>query len=366
MSAPSNLPSAWQVAQDCVERYRQITGTALPERLADDIELLAEHFFGRNELQNVLLRQLIDWSEFSRRPANKGHDAVADFLAARLLAVALSTNLDTLIERAASTLGEPDFYPWVEAEDINRSQHPHSPLVKLHGCANRTRWETLWCKQQMEEQPLKDRIKQLAAWVQGHFPNRDLLVVGFWTDWGYLNQILAESVVSTEPRSVIVVDPSAKTNLKKKSPVLWKWATNNASFTHVKGSGDAFLDELRHIVSSHFIRGVWEQGRSIYENIMSMNPPAIPDGGLSELPTDSLYRIRRDLTGVPMNSVVREKTVGKTHSFIGLLHLALFACGAKLSSNSFEWIDDSIRIVNAPNYPLSSHFAHSERVSRAT
>lgn len=169
MADPSNLPSAWKVAQNCAAKYRQITGTTLPNGLADNIELLAEHFYGRKQLQGVFLQQLIDWSEFVRRPPNKGHDAVADFLATRLVAVALSTNLDTLIEGAASQLGEPDFYPWVVAQDINRLQNSHSPLVKLHGCASRTRWETLWCKQQMEDQPLKDRIRQLAAWVRRAF-----------------------------------------------------------------------------------------------------------------------------------------------------------------------------------------------------
>lgn len=325
----------------------------LPVGLADDIEMMAKHFYDRSELQHVFLRQLIDWSSFVRRPPNKGHTAIADFLAARLVAVALSTNVDMLFESAALRLGEPDFFPLVDSEDINRVQNSHSPLVKIHGCATKTRWDTLWCKQQMDDEPLKTRIHQLAAWVRGHFPNRDLLVVGFWTDWGYLNDILADAVVSTEPRSVIVIDPSTKTALKDKSPALWKWATKNAAFTHVRASGDEFLDELRHVISCHFIKSIWEKGRAAYSNVIGHQPPAVAEDFLSRFSTDSLYQLRRDLAGVNASSVVRQRTAEDGHTLIGLLHLALIACGARMNSNIFELNGSTIRLVNAPGSPLS-------------
>lgn len=353
MAPPSKLPSAWRVAQDCASKFKEIIGTDMPVGLANDIEQMAKYFYDSKELQNFFLRQLIDWSDFVRRPPNKGHTAVADFLAAHLVAVALSTNVDVLIESAAFNLGEPDFFPLVASEDINRVQNSHSPLVKLHGCATRSRWDTLWCKQQMDDDPLKTRIHQLAAWVRGYFPNRDLLVVGFWTDWGYLNDILADAVVSTEPRSVIVVDPCTATALKDKSPSLWEWANNKATFTHIQASGDEFLDELRHITSCHFIRNVWEKGHRTYSGVFAQQPPPIPDGELSPLSTDSLYRIRRDLAGVDSASVVRQKCVDDGHTMIGLIHLGLLASGAKLISNTFDLNGSTIRLVNAPGRPLS-------------
>jgi hypothetical protein len=360
MAPPSKMPSAWHVAQHCALKYREITGMDMPVGFADDIEKMAKHFYDRSELKHVFLRQLIDWSGFVNGQPNKGHTAIADFLATRLVAVALSTNVDMLFESAALSLGEPDFFPLVASEDINRVQNSHAPLVKIHGCATKTRWDTLWCKQQMNDEPLKTRIHQLAGWVRGHFPNRDLLVVGFWTDWGYLNDILSDAVVSTEPRSVVVIDPSTKTALKDKSPSLWNWASKSADFTHVRASGDEFLDELRHIVSCHYITSVWEKGKAAYRNVTEHEPPVVSDALLTPASTDSLYQVRRDLAGVNSSSVVRQNKAGDGHTIIGLLHLALMACGAKMNSNTFQLNGSTIRLINAPGSPLSkvtSHFS---------
>jgi hypothetical protein len=38
-------------------------------------------------------------------------------------------------------------------------------------------------------------------------PGKDLLIVGFWTDWGYLNDVLAEALNAIPFGSVTVVDP---------------------------------------------------------------------------------------------------------------------------------------------------------------
>ena len=181
---------------------------------------MAEHFFGRNELEHVLLKQLIEWSEFVRSPPNQGHIAVADFLASRVCSLVLSTNLDTMIEAAANSLGEPDFYPIVVENDLNLQQR-HAPLLKIHGCAHRTRHESLWCKQQLQRAPPKKRIASLVRWMQGYIPNRDLLIVGFWTDWSYLNKVLEDAIASTKPRSVVLVDPKPADELASKSPALW-------------------------------------------------------------------------------------------------------------------------------------------------
>ncbi len=361
MASPTRLSSAWQVAQDCAAKYRVTTGYDLSGDLADNIEHLAEYFYHSKELQNVFLGQLINWGEFVRRPTNRGHTTIADFLGARLVALAISTNMDTLIEAAASQLGEPDFYPIVFQEDINRIQNSHAPLLKLHGCAAKSRWDTVWCKNQLNDEPLQTRIQQLTAWMQGYLPNRDLLVVGFWSDWAYLNEILESAVVSTEPRSVILVDPDTDEALERKSPKLWGWATRRANFIHIRVSGDDFLDELRSVVSCRFIHKVWEGGHTSFRTMIKQEPPADPYPALTTYSTDDLYRILRDLTGIPTDSIVRQKDVDNEHTLIGLIHLGLLSSGAKLSSNMFIWKGSRIRVIHTPNQPLSavtSRFSH--------
>lgn len=350
---PSSLPSAWQVAQDCAVRYRQITGSILPDGLADNIELLAQYFYKSNQLEHVLLKQLIDWGTFIRRPFNQGHLVIADFLAAHVCALALSTNLDSLIESAASSLGEPDFYPLVFENDLNLN-HPHAPLLKIHGCAVRSRHESLWCKDQLQREPLKSRLPLLTSWMQHYLPNRDLLVVGFWTDWSYLNKLFEDAIVSTEPRSVIVVDPAPSEALEAKSPGLWKWANDQTNFVHVQCSGDAFLEELRTHVSRHHIWRAWEKGRVIYQNVVGREPAADPIAMLTPLSADELYQLRRDLTGVTAASIVREKDADDAKALLGVIQLALLAEGATLSAHFFEWAGKTIRLIHAPGRPLSA------------
>jgi hypothetical protein len=47
------------------------------------------------------------------------------------------------------------------------------------------------------------------------------VVVGFWTDWGYLNDVLAGAFTINTALSVTVVDPSPATSLQTKAPLLW-------------------------------------------------------------------------------------------------------------------------------------------------
>jgi hypothetical protein len=354
MASPSSLPSAWRLAQDCAERYYGITRTRLPAHLADDIEQLAEHFFANHELENVFLRQLIDWNVFIRRSPNKGHHAIADLLGTKQLAVVLSMNMDTLIETAAAQLGEPDFLPVVFEADINRASYPHNTLLKLHGCANKYRWDTIWCKSQIVLDPVRQRLTQLVTWARGHLPNRDLLVVGYWTDWAYLNEILDNVIVSTEPRSVILVDPSDDNTLEKKSPALWAWAHRSAHFRHIHASGDAFLDELRCIASRHLIQSIWDKARPNSIAVLGWDMPPAPPEPFATLPSEDLYRLRRDLTGIPMDHVVRTRSAEDSHILIGVIQMALSVHGATCLSNMFQWNGSRLRIIHSPGQPLSA------------
>jgi len=72
MSPPSNLPSAARLAQNCADKYLEITGNHLDDDLRNDLEKLADHFRQANEFQSVFIQQLIPWREFRRKP-NNGH-----------------------------------------------------------------------------------------------------------------------------------------------------------------------------------------------------------------------------------------------------------------------------------------------------
>src|SRR5258708_961803 len=98
--SPSSLLSALAVAQACYDRYRPIH--ELPAPLRDDIAGLAGHFYTSGEFQTVFLRRLVPWNELVGEP-NPGHHAVGDLLVSRAAAVALSTNVDAMIEQWAKS-----------------------------------------------------------------------------------------------------------------------------------------------------------------------------------------------------------------------------------------------------------------------
>ena len=92
MSTPSNLPSAARLAQNCANRYLEITGHRLTDDLINDLEKLADHFRQTNEFRRVFIEQLIPWREFRRKP-NNGHETVADFLTSGVAEYGITTNL---------------------------------------------------------------------------------------------------------------------------------------------------------------------------------------------------------------------------------------------------------------------------------
>jgi hypothetical protein len=77
-------------------------------------------------------------------------------------------------------------------------------------------------------------------------PGKDLLVIGFWTDWGYLNDVLAKALTAGGFNSVTVVDPTCSAALQTKAPALWKNLTNGTThFQHIQASGSDALAELQ-------------------------------------------------------------------------------------------------------------------------
>jgi hypothetical protein len=96
-----------------------------------------------------------------------------------------------------------------------------NPLVKFHGCLHRKREETLWTQGQLHDPAIADRIQTCFAWMTVNLPAKDLLIVGFWTDWGYFNDVLANAIAVQNFNSVTVIDPAPTADLQTKAPALW-------------------------------------------------------------------------------------------------------------------------------------------------
>jgi hypothetical protein len=204
MAAPSSLPSAAALAWKAKQKYDATYGAErapLPESIGDQ----AEFFFEQGELATVYLRTYIDHDAFAAEP-NRGHFAVADLLLTGAISTAVSTNVDTLIETAGIMLfgqvgaGISRAHVATLASDI-------SPLLKLHGC-----WSdppgTVWAVGQAAADPSKTRIEECGTWLTNRLLDRDLVIVGYWTDWDYLNQVLETSLGAVSPSRVIVADPA--------------------------------------------------------------------------------------------------------------------------------------------------------------
>ncbi len=181
MAHPSSVPSARTLAADAAQSYELETGVTLPTGATNDLEILSAFAHSRGELRKLLLQKFIRWQPFVRHP-NRGHYALADFLGARIIQFGISTNFDVLIESAAEALGEPQFEAALDGGEAARPL-PHHPLLKIHGCCRRDKVQTLWCQQQLNEEPIKARIASSKAWLQAQLNAKDL-IFGFLSDFG--------------------------------------------------------------------------------------------------------------------------------------------------------------------------------------
>lgn len=258
MSAPSSLPSAARLAQQSSRRYDSY---ALPDKLPDaarnDLEQLTEFLFRKGE-QNFFIRKLVDWVPFRGAP-NRGHFAVADLLTCGAAGIGVTTNYDDLIEQGASQLGEGDFEPSLDGASASITR-AHSPLLKIHGCVH-DKDHTLWCQSQLwhgnsygPNIQLRKRLVSSRDWLIGNLAEKDLVIVGFWTDWPYLNKTLLACLRSLTPPFVVLVDKAPAEDLKKKAPRLWRWAERKSvQFKHVREGANEFMEELRRMYSRNFL-----------------------------------------------------------------------------------------------------------------
>jgi hypothetical protein len=181
MAAPSRVPSAVALAAYCKDKYEREIGAKLPDNLATDLEAQAEHFAANDQLVQTFIRRLIPRGPFRLDP-NPGHFAIADFLSSEVVDFVLSTNVDRLVEVAAEDLGEPQAYVALDGLEANLAR-AHGAHIKLHGCLHRDEANTIWCKSQLDKEPVRERLTQLQTWIQARLRGRDVVFLGFWSDW---------------------------------------------------------------------------------------------------------------------------------------------------------------------------------------
>lgn len=340
MAAPSNLPSAAKIAQDAKAEYDARYGGIRPP-LPAGIEEQAEMFFAAGEL-GVYLKEYVDQDVFASQP-NAGHVAIADLLLSRGFQAAVTTNVDILIETAGQhLLGQ--VFTGIDGTAVAAAPGGAAPLLKIHGCWLQQRETTVWAPGQLATPPVVGRIASSATWLQTALLDKDLLIVGYSTDWDYLNQVIAQTLGAVSPASVIVVDLSSTHDLLVKAPDLTALAgrATKGAF-HVQASGAEFLDELRLRFSKAFIHRAIAKGVGEFEVIVG-RPPSAASRAAPDLDNDSLWRIRRDLLGCKPNRPARQSEPHNEPA-IGLTLLQLREAGGAPDGPYWSVGGRTIRVI---------------------
>jgi hypothetical protein len=164
-----------------------------------------------------------------------------------------------------------------------------------------SREKTLWTTAQLNEPTVKSRVESCSNWMGLHLPGKDLLVIGFWTDWGYLNDVISQAMNIKGFGSVTIVDPKSAAELVEKAPQLWKTLSEGAAnFQHIQGSGADALEDLRVAFSRVWLRKFYALAKTLVEAEGRTYTSLDPD-----MPCDELYDCRRDAEGVPNNRVAQ-------------------------------------------------------------
>ncbi len=352
---PSFLPSAPSIAKTCFDKRAPIE--TLNPALEYDIDGLAGYFYKRGDFLETFI-PLVPWNDLAGEP-NNGHAAVADLLISRAAHGALSANFDTMIERWAQHR-KVDMKGAVTGQEATDFSIVSNPLLKFHGCMGREKKETLWTQGQLDEDAVKGRIESCSQWMNLHLPGKHLVVVGFWTDWGYLNSVIANAFTVTNAKSVTVVDLCATADLKAKAPNLWeKLSALSAKFEHVQASGNVVLEQLRAAYSKAWLRKFFALGKSAAEALGIATAPT-PD----TIPMNCLYDLRRDVEGKPYTSAASEKAPPASAGEAALAHIQLVSSGALQVGAWLQYAGKSIRIVNGSGKVMQSvKEAHKEPTS---
>lgn len=198
-------------------------------------------------------------------------------------------------------------------------------------------------------------------WLTGQLAGKDLLIIGFWTDWHYLNDVLSDALARSEPRTVVLVDPAAADNLRDKAPGLWVWATSDQiDFTHVRLEAAQFLDQLRASFSRAFLTRVVAGGAPLFAALF----PALPDTDVAlpaELISADLYSLRQDACGSSATTPARTRRPDDSMYLVGAFVIAILAAGGRFDGPLLRLGDNALRVINCPNRLLSTVKAEFSR-----
>lgn len=202
--------------------------------------------------------------------------------------------MEDLIEHAAELMGEPKAHVALTRAEATRPL-PHMPNVKLHGCFRRDPQQTLWSTRQLQVDPFHDRVKEFTEWLPSVLLERDLLSVGFRSDWSYLNDVLSSVIRESQANRIVLVNPSDPQILQTKAKGLWELAhQDSVEFIHEREYGKDFLTELRQAYSFNFMRRLVSSGGPTFKQVMGREARACT--GFKDLPMLDLYEWRRDST----------------------------------------------------------------------
>ena len=351
MAAPSCLPSAQNVAERCFDKYQMESDPDCDTGLRSDLKALAEHFTGLGSLKSVFIECLVPWTDFVR-PYNAGHAAVADFLIIHAAAAGISSNYDSLIERCAWDYGS-DFRVSLDGDEAIIHKTHQGPLLKFHGCSNRDRSSTIWALSQLTDPVIAERIRKSKTWMAANLRQKDLLIVGFWSDWEYLNAIIGSALVDVNPLSVTVIDPSPTYKLQFKAPELWQIAhSENVTFEHVQESAADALDELRRAFSMNYLRQVLNAGRGALEQTTgaSLNSDWLR---VESFDSETFYDWRRDAEGVPASKPATQVRPSNGEA-LGFFHQLLRQAGAIQRPDGYKLNGRVVRVINGAGAILAN------------
>ena len=344
---PSDLPSAVRVSQICYDAW--VHTEPLDPALRDKVDQLAGHFHARGDFERVFIRRLVPWNELVG-PPNNGHAAIADLLISRGAHAALSANVDPMIERWAEErkIAMRGALDGQEAVDFAANTNP---LIKFHGCLQRAPETTLWTQGQLTDPAVQARLRSCSQWMILNLPGKHVVVVGFWTDWGYLNDVLADAFAIDNASSVTVVDPKPTADLQAKAPKLWERLNGlSHAFEHVQASGADALEDLRTAYSKTWARKFYALGQGLVQGAGGAVAVAAPFDALAG---DDLYNLRRDAQGVPYTRAATLKAPAPSAAQAAYVHVMLLNAGA---TNLGAWQQhggQSIRVVNGAGQGLT-------------
>jgi hypothetical protein len=349
MDPPSNIRSAQALADQAKEKYDATFGGERPP-LAVSIEEQAAFFHDEGNLADYYLRKLIGRHAFSAEP-NAGHYAVADLLLTQAADLALSTNVDRLIETAGMRL-KGHIESVIDRDHAAAAPADASVLFKLHGCWDNEPENTIWCKEQLADVPLDTRIPQAAEWLTNKLLDRDIVVVGYFTHWEHLSDVLSTALQAVHPARLLIVDPADAAWLEEKAPKFYAIGAQAQQFAHVRETGGKFLDELRRAFSRSYVRKVLHAGRQAFED--SAGAPAdVTWLEPADAENKDLWLVRRDLEGCMPNDPAVTKTPAH-EPLLGLTLLQLRAAGATWKRFFLQLGDTAVRVFRGFGQPLHS------------